>query len=193
MGLEIANGNNNSLKQAKEVLPEALFDSEVYDYYDDLNIFSGYSYVDTGKKWIDTQQFKDTDKSGVFVSEDGSIHYYKDGEEDTTYTGMAADADGNRYWFDNGTAARDKHVYSPEDDAWYWFDANGTMATGKDVFVARSNDVRSEGKWVRYDENGHMVKGEDYANGGWYRFDETTGEMAKGFYTVQDGDDTKLY
>ena len=38
-----------------------------------------------------------------------------------------------------------------------------------------------------------MVKGEDYANGGWYRFDETTGEMVKGFCNVQDGDNTKIY
>ena len=134
-----------------------------------------------------------TVEDGVHVDENGSIHYYKDGEEDTAYTGMAADSDGNRYWFDNGTAARDKQVYSPADDAWYWFDANGTMAVGKDVFIPKSNEDRSEGKWVRYDENGHMVKGEDYANGGWYRFDETTGEMAKGFYSVEDSDTTKLY
>ena len=131
--------------------------------------------------------------NGVYV-EKGEIRYYENGKVNKAYTGMATDSKtGKRYWFDNGVVARDKQVYSPADDAWYWFDADGTMAVGKDVFVPKSNDDRSQGKWVRYDENGHMVKGEDYANGGWYRFDETTGEMAKGFYTVQDGDNTKLY
>ena len=135
----------------------------------------------------------DLNKNGVYV-ENGEVRYYENGKVNKAYTGMAADSTtGKRYWFDNGVVARDKQVYSPADDAWYWFDADGTMAVGKDVFVPKSNDDRSEGKWVRYDENGHMVKGEDYANGGWYRFDETTGEMAKGFYTVQDGDNTKLY
>ena len=134
----------------------------------------------------------DLDKNGAYI-ENGEIRYYVNGKVSSDYTGMAVDAEGHKYWFDNGTAAKDKQVYSPADDAWYWFDANGTMAVGKDVFIPKSNDDRSEGKWVRYDENGHMVKGEDYANGGWYRFDEITGEMAKGFYSVEDGEDTKLY
>ena len=134
----------------------------------------------------------DSDKNGAYI-ENGEIRYYVNGKVSSDYTGMAVDAEGHKYWFDNGTAAKDKQVYSPADDAWYWFDANGTMAVGKDVFIPKSNDDRSEGKWVRYDENGHMVKGEDYANGGWYRFDEITGEMAKGFYSVEDGEDTKLY
>lgn len=107
---------------------------------------------------------------------------------------MAEDSTtGKKYWFENGTAVKEKQVYSKQDDAWYWLEADGSMAVGKDVFVPKSNEDRSEGKWVRYDENGHMVKGEDYANGGWYRFDETTGEMVKGFCNVQDGDNTKIY
>lgn len=88
---------------------------------------------------------------------------------------------GERYWYDNGVMARDKQVYDPASDAWYWFDADGTMATDKDVFIPVSNEDRSRGKWVRYDAEGHMVKGEDYRYGGWYYFDPVTGEMAKGF------------
>lgn len=110
------------------------------------------------------------------------------------YTGMIQnDMTGEKYWFDDGIMATDKQVYNPQDGAWYWFDANGKMAVNKDVFIPKSNEDRSEGKWVRYDSEGHMVKGEDYANGGWYRFDEITGEMAKGFYTLEEGDNTKLY
>lgn len=32
-----------------------------------------------------------------------------------------------------------------------------------------------------------MIKGEDYRYGGWYRFDETTGAMVKGWYTTDSG------
>ncbi|MBM6756398.1 hypothetical protein H6A18_07705 [Collinsella tanakaei] len=91
---------------------------------------------------------------------------------------------GERYWYDDGVMARDKQVYDPASDAWYWFDADGTMATDKDVFVPVSNEDRSRGKWVRYDADGHMVKGEDCRYGGWYYFDPVTGEMAKGFRFV---------
>jgi len=180
----MAEGNRITLEQALEILPKSLLEEKEKD--------SEGNY--TGRTWLDTEKFITSATGNVVVSEDGSIHYYVNGVEDTTYTGMAQDSTtGARYWFDNGIAAADKQVYSPQDDAWYWFDANGTMAVGKDVFIPKSNDDRSQGKWVRYDENGHMVKGEDYANGGWYRFDKTTGEMAKGFYSVEDGDVTKLY
>ncbi len=146
-----------------------------------------------GGKIIKVSKKGGNNTEGVVSSDNGVLHYYVNGKIDNTYTGMASDAAGNKYWFDNGVAAKEKQVYNSADGAWYWFDADGSMAVGKDVFVPKSNEDRSEGKWVRYDENGHMVKGEDYANGGWYRFDEITGEMAKGFCTVQDGDNTKLY
>jgi glucan-binding YG repeat protein len=91
------------------------------------------------------------------------------------------------YWYDDGIMARDKEVYDPESDAWYWFDADGRMAVDKDAFIPTNAD-RTEGKWVRYDENGSMKKGEDYRYGGWYWFDPVTGEMIKGFvYIPVDG------
>lgn len=90
---------------------------------------------------------------------------------------------GKKYWYDHGTMARDKEVYDPQTDAWYWFDGDGGMATNKDVFVP-TNDQRTEGKWVRYDVNGHMKKGEDYRYGGWYWFDPITGEMIKDFVFI---------
>ncbi|MCD7835535.1 MAG: RICIN domain-containing protein [Lachnospiraceae bacterium] len=87
---------------------------------------------------------------------------------------------GKSYWYDNGVMACDKEVYDPDTDAWYWFDADGAMATDKDVYIPTGTD-RSTGKWVRYDSNGWMIKGEDYRYGGWYWFDTVTGEMKKGF------------
>lgn len=89
---------------------------------------------------------------------------------------------GKKYWYDDGVMAADKEVYDPKAKAWYWFDSDGVPAVGKDVFVPTNSD-RTEGKWVRYDENGSMVKGEDCYLGNWYRFDEITGEMIKGWYT----------
>ena len=99
------------------------------------------------------------------------------------YTGWREE-NGELYWYDAGVMARDKQVYDPGTDAWYWFDADGTMARDKDVFIPLSNDDRSRGKWVRYDAEGRMVKGEDYRYNGWYYLDPVTGEMAKGFRYV---------
>ncbi len=88
-----------------------------------------------------------------------------------------------KYWYDHGVMARDKEVYDPSTDAWYWFDQDGTMATDKDVFVP-TNTERTEGKWVRYNPEGGMVKGEDFRYGGWYWFDPITGEMIKDFVFI---------
>ena len=134
---------------------------------------------------IDGTTTPETKKDGVVVDENGDIHYYVDGKEVTDYTGLAVNAEtGKKYWFDNGVAARSKEAYDSEADAWYWFDADGTMAIDKDVNIP---DGTENGKWVRYDENGKMKKGEDYRYGGWYHFDETTGAMTKGFTNIADG------
>ena len=100
---------------------------------------------------------------------------------DATYVGFYTDMDGVRRWYENGIIAADKAFYDPSTDAWYWADADGSIATNKDVFIPVSNEDRSSGKWVRFDEQSRMVKGEDYRYDAWYYFDETTGEMAKGF------------
>ena len=69
-------------------------------------------------------------------------------------------------------------MYDPASDAWYWFDKDGSLAVNKDVYIPSGN------KWVRYDNNGHMIKGEDYRYGGWYYFNPTTGAMTKGMQYV---------
>ena len=125
--------------------------------------------------------------TGVAADENGSLHYYENGKIVEKYNGMASDENGRRYWFDYGTVSRDKQVYDPVSDGWYWFDADGTLAVDKDVYVPESNENRENGKWVRYDSEGKMVKGEDYRYNGWYRFDEITGEMIKGWYTTENG------
>lgn len=86
------------------------------------------------------------------------------------YTGWVKH-DGKRYWFDKDVQARDKEVYDRQSDAWYYFDANGEMLkdTNKDL----------PGKTVRYDEHGHMVKGEKRIGNDDYYFDMQTGAMAR--------------
>ena len=50
-----------------------------------------------------------------------------------------------------------------------------------------SNQESDGGKWVRYDENGHMIKGENCQNGNWYYFEPVTGAMIHGPWTLPDG------
>ena len=101
-------------------------------------------------------------------------------------TGIGADCqwieiDGVKYWYEGGRRqgleGRGKEIYDPASDAWYWLDSvdQGKMAVSKDVYQESSG-----GKWVRYDENGHMVKGWNEQNGNRYYFDPVTGAMAKG-------------
>lgn len=73
-----------------------------------------------------------------------------------------------------------KFFYDKSTDAWYWAEADGSIACNKDVFVPDSNTDRSHGKWVRFDKQCRIVKGEDYRYGAWYYFDTNTGAMAKG-------------
>ncbi len=98
-----------------------------------------------------------------------------------------SEEDGIMYWYENGvkqgTEGRGKEIYDPVSDAWYWLDAvdGGKMAVSKDVYQeSRADDEGTIGKWVRYDENGHMVKGWDTNENGRYYFDPVYGTMAKG-------------
>ena len=103
------------------------------------------------------------------------------------YTGWKT-VNGKDYWYENGvkqgTTGRGKEIYDSGSNAWYWLDANqgGAKAVNKDVYQESNG-----GKWVRYDANGHMVKGEDCQNGKWYYFEPVTGAMIKGPWTLPDG------
>ena len=110
----------------------------------------------------------------------GSVDVNAFGGKTYVQTGKWVWKDNHQYWQEaDGAYARNKEIYDASTDAWYWIDADGSMAQNKDVYL-RSNG----GKWARYDENGHMVKGEDYRYGGWYNFDSVTGAMSKGLTYV---------
>ena len=100
------------------------------------------------------------------------------------YTGWKT-VNGKDYWYENGvkqgTTGRGKEIYDPDSDAWYWLDANrgGAKAVSKDVYQESNG-----GKWVRYDANGHMIKGWDTNDDGTYYFDLVTGAMTKSDATI---------
>ena len=118
--------------------------------------------------------------SGKVNGISGNVDMNAFGNKEFVNGGHWVTKNGQKYWQDSdGSLARSKEIYDPESNAWYWIDSDGSMAHDKDVYL-RSNG----GKWVRYDSNGHMVKGEDYRYGDWYYFDVTTGAMAKGISYV---------
>ena len=119
-------------------------------------------------------------------------------------TGEWRQEDGALYWYEDGVRQgydpadpdyRGKEIYDPSSDAWYWLDnvQNGARAVSKDVYQESlagdwgdrlNEDGQRIGKWVRYDENGHMVKGWSYTDAGAYYFDLTYGTMAKGAVSI---------
>ncbi len=134
----------------------------------------------------------------------GRLH--KSNTETGAYEGLVNGewyhTDGGEYWYENGVRqgleGRGKEIYDPASDAWYWLDsdADGKKAVSKDTYQESEAGPWAEkedgtGKWVRYDENGHMIKGEHWKDGGWYFFDYTYGTMAKGL--VQRDDKTYFY
>ena len=130
-----------------------------------------------------TGALKDVDDDNRLLSEDG---WHK--------------VNGVNYWYENGIrqgydpdnySYRGKEIYDPVTKAWYWLDnvQLGAVAKSKDVYQEslagewgdKTNEAGERiGKWVRYDENGHMVKGWDINEIGVYYFDPVFGTMAKG-------------
>lgn len=127
--------------------------------------------------------------SGKVDGISGNVDMNAFGNKAYVNSGHWVTKNGQKYWRDSdGSLARSKEIYDPESNAWYWIDSDGTMAHDKDVYL-RSNG----GKWVRYDSNGHMIKGEDFRYGVWYNFDFTTGAMSKGMTYLSNGNKWVYY
>ena len=110
--------------------------------------------------------------------------------------GWLTEEDGSQYWYEGGvkqgTEGRGKEIYDPKSDAWYWLDSinGGSKAVNKDVYIESVAGIWAEnadgaGKWVRYDADGHMVKGWDSTEAGTWYFDPIYGTMAKGYVMIE--------
>ncbi len=121
-----------------------------------------------------------------------------------SYTGWRT-IDGVDYWYEDdvrmGTIEdpkgvmgdgliRGREIYDPASEAWYWLDATraGAKAVDKEVWMPYIyNGIPDEnGKWVRYDKDGHMVKGWYENDKGTYYYDLMTGAMAKGEVVIDE-------
>ncbi len=131
----------------------------------------------------ETESGDDTDtdhNTGTDSSTENGDNTESENNTGTTQVGDLTCIDGKYYFYENGVMVTSKEAYV--NGAWRWFDADGTMAVDKDVYQTSSG-----GKWVRYNENGEMIKGEDYRYGGWYYFEPITGNMMKGPVVLEDG------
>jgi hypothetical protein len=150
-----------------------------------------------GTHVIDGVEYTFDETTGILI--DGSI--------DVKMNGWYV-IDGKDYWYEDGVrqgvkynddgtldlSYRGKEIYDPGSDAWYWLDCiqEGAKAVSKDVYQeSLADDNGTIGKWVRYDENGKMVKGKNvvFSADGYsiYWFDEKYGTMIKGWYVESTG------
>lgn len=159
--------------------------------------------IPTSVSEIDSTAFSDDDKCVIYGYNGSFAEYYAktygitfSGAETSRHLNGWLVEDGVSYWYEygvkQGTTNRGKEIYDSESDAWYWLDSvqGGAKTVSKDVYQKSAAGIWAEdlmtgkGKWVRYDENGHMVKGWQTTENGTYYFDLTYGTMAKGYATI---------
>ena len=152
--------------------------SEKGSYYFDET----YGTMAKGRVTIEGEEYVFDEVTGVLIPE-VRTEWVRLGEQEFWYE------DGVRQGYDpENPDYRGKEIYDPESDAWYWLDnvQYGAKAVNKDVYQESEagqwaeNKETGTGKWVRYDENGHMVKGWDTNEKGTYYFDPIYGTMARG-------------
>ena len=118
-----------------------------------------------------------------FLTPDENLYWYENGERQGVY------GDPKNIWdtqYDR--LERGREIYDPVSDAWYWLDAcyEGAVAKDKEVWIPYifQGVEDPEGKWVRYDRYGEMVKGWYANDNGVYYYDKITGAMLKGTHEI---------
>ncbi|MBR2812971.1 MAG: carboxylesterase family protein, partial [Solobacterium sp.] len=134
--------------------------------------------------------------------------------EETAYNGWKTE-DGKDYWYENGVKQgtrdddqdvkdadgnpRGREIYDPASDAWYWLDAefDGAKAVDKEVwmpYVINGEEPGStNGKWVRYDAEGRMIKGFKRVEDRLYYYDPITGAGADNEFVKSGNDYSYVY
>ena len=120
-----------------------------------------------------------------FKYEDGKMYWYEEGVKQGVY------GDPKNIWDTQyNEVERGREIYDPDTDAWYWLDADadGAVAKNKEVwmpYIFQDEEKGStEGKWVRYDKYGEMIKGWYANDNGVYYYDLKTGAMLKGTHEI---------
>ena len=119
----------------------------------------------------------------AFLNADEALYWYEDGIRQ----GIVGDPK-NIFDNDHGHFERGREIYDPNSKAWYWLDANaeGAVAKNKEVWMpyVYQGDNDPDGKWVRYDRYGQMIKGWYANDDGIYYYDPITGQMYKGTHVI---------
>ncbi|MBR1860476.1 MAG: hypothetical protein IJ796_01235 [Lachnospiraceae bacterium] len=144
------------------------------------------------------------DEKGVYGTDEETGRAINRGREICDNNILDANGNGTWFWLDsdaNGARAVGKEVWVP-----YIFQDEGTWTLEQMKEVASESDpcmvnyvyecmALGSGKWVRYDENGHMLKGwvtiegalaDKYPDqvGNTYYYDTKTGLLAKGWINM---------
>ena len=168
-----------------------------HDYYFDPvygTMYKGYKVIGNEACFFDEETgiLLSRENIAFATTEDGHLTHYKEGKNGWEVVG------NKKFWYENGFKMgydvddpnyRGKEIFDPESNAWYWLDnvLGGAVATSKDVYQeSQADDAGNIGKWVRYDENGHMIKGWDNKGQDFFFFDYTYGTMQKGFQSIND-------
>ncbi len=118
------------------------------------------------------------------IKPEQTLYWYENGIRQGVYGDPMNIKDPNYDGYERG-----REIYDPKSDAWYWLDANndGAIAVDKEVWIPYTNQEEpstTNGKWVRYDKYGQMIKGWYATEEGAYYYDPITGEMLKGMHVI---------
>ena len=103
-----------------------------------------------------------------------NYHYFNPGYG-TEESGLK-EVNGKYYYF---SPVMIRNTEKEVNGVWYYFGDDGTARTGWYTL--------SDGRLVKYNDQGQMYHGEAKINGKWYYFDATSGKVAQGWYKLLDG------
>ena len=196
-----------SSRRLHKVLPKSYYTEYPTVTIGDVEYYGHWSWIEfalnmptVGDEFTDGTGLED----GLTIFEWEAMMTNEEAEPHKPYTGFKWE-DGVLYWYEEDVkqgvegdkkniidatynVERGREIYDPETDAWYWLDANagGAVARDKEVWMPYIfqedllTGANPEGKWVRYDEYGRMIKGWYANDNGTYYYDLVTGAMYKG-------------